>query len=51
MCLIHKNIAFDTSDLSFVDIQAQFKAQYSTLPAIKDGETVLSDSFNIADYL
>lgn len=51
MCLIHKNIAFDTSDLSFVDIQAQYKAQFSKLPAIKDGETVLSDSFNIADYL
>ncbi|NGZ65054.1 glutathione S-transferase N-terminal domain-containing protein [Vibrio aestuarianus] len=51
MCLIHKNIAFDTTELSFVDIQAQFKAQFSTLPAIKDGETVLSDSFNIADYL
>ncbi|MCG9559263.1 glutathione S-transferase N-terminal domain-containing protein [Vibrio kanaloae] len=49
--MIHKNIAFDTTELSFVDIQAQFKTQFSTLPAIKDGETVHSDSFNIADYL
>lgn len=51
MCLLHKKMAFSTTDLSFIDIQTQFKEQFSTLPAIKDGETVLSDSFKIADYL
>ena len=51
MALRHKGLAFDTVPAHMSDKAAIAFSSGNTVPIIKDGETVIRDSWNIAEHL
>jgi glutathione S-transferase len=51
MALMHKGLAFETRPVLMGDKAAIAFSGGKTVPAIKDGDTVLRDSWKIAEYL
>jgi glutathione S-transferase len=51
MALAHKNLACETIPTAFTEVSAVEDGASKTIPVIRDGETVVSDSFAIALYL
>ena len=51
MALKHKGLEFETVPWRFTDKDAIAFAKSTTVPVIKDGSTVVADSWNIAVYL
>jgi glutathione S-transferase len=49
--LAHKGIAFDSVPLGFGEIAAAFGGRFKTVPVIRDGDTLLAESWDIAEYL
>ncbi|MBS9720006.1 glutathione S-transferase family protein [Tianweitania sp. BSSL-BM11] len=51
MALAHKNLSYETVPTSFTEVRAVEGGASKIIPVIRDGETVVSDSFAIALYL
>ena len=51
LALKHKGFAFETRAVPFTEIPAIEEGASKTVPVLKDGDTVVSDSFAIAEYL
>jgi glutathione S-transferase len=51
LALAHKGLQFDTRPVCLVDKEAIAFSGGKTVPVIKDGETVVRDSWKIAEYL
>jgi glutathione S-transferase len=52
LALSHKNINFESEPVSFGKIkEVLFFVDYSLLPVLKDGDEIITDSWNIAEYL
>jgi len=51
MALAHKGLAFETQPVCLVDKEAIAFSGGKTVPVIRDGETVVRDSWKIAEYL
>jgi glutathione S-transferase len=51
MALAHKGLAFDTQPVCMSDKQAIAFSGGKTVPVIRDGETVVRDSWKIAEHL
>lgn len=51
MALRHKGLAFDTQPVCMSDKEAIAFSGGKTVPVIRDGETVVRDSWKIAEYL
>lgn len=49
--LAHKGIAFESVPLGFTDIPAAFGGRFTTVPVLAHGETLVGDSWDIAEYL
>src|SRR3981189_668715 len=49
--LAHKGIAFETVKLGFTDIPTVFGGKFKTVPILEHGDTVLAESWDIAEYL
>ena len=49
--LAHKGIAFEARGLGFTDIPGQFAGRFKTVPILAHGDTVLNESWQIAEYL
>jgi glutathione S-transferase len=49
--LSHKGIPFETVNLGFTEIPKVFGARFKTVPILEHGSTVLSESWDIAEYL
>lgn len=51
MALEHKGLAYDTIPVRFTDKDLIAFSSQERIPVIKDGDTVVSDSWTIAEYL
>lgn len=51
MALAHKGLAFETVLKTFVEVKTIEGGTDRTVPVIRDGDTVVHDSFAIAEYL
>jgi glutathione S-transferase len=51
MALAHKGLAFETQPVCLVDKEVIAFSGGKTVPVIRDGETVVRDSWKIAEYL
>jgi glutathione S-transferase len=49
--LAHKGIAYETVYLGFTEIPSIFGGKFKTVPILEHGETVLNESWDIAEYL
>ena len=49
--LAHKGIAFETVYLGFTEIPTVFGGKFKTVPILEHGDTVLAESWDIAEYL
>jgi len=49
--LAHKGIAYETVYLGFTEIPTIFGGKFKTVPILEHGETVLNESWDIAEYL
>jgi glutathione S-transferase len=49
--LAHKGIAFESVPLGFTDIAQAFEGRFKTVPVLEHGATMLSESWDIADYI
>ncbi len=49
--LAHKGIPFETVYLGFTDIPRVFGGKFKTVPILEHGDTVLAESWDIAEYL
>ncbi|HEX4389843.1 MAG TPA: glutathione S-transferase N-terminal domain-containing protein [Steroidobacteraceae bacterium] len=49
--LAHKGVAFQSRPLGFTDIPGQFGGRFKTVPILEHGDTVLNESWQIAEYL
>lgn len=49
--LAHKGLSYETIPTRFVDIPTVCGGAYKTIPVIQDGDTVVCDSWAIAQYL
>jgi glutathione S-transferase len=49
--LAHKGIEFESVPLGFTEIPTVFAGRFKTVPVIKDGDTMLAESWDIAEYL
>jgi glutathione S-transferase len=49
--LAHKGIAFEPAPLGFTDISKTFGGRFKTVPVIEHGDTMLAESWDIAEYL
>jgi glutathione S-transferase len=49
--LAHKGIPFETVYLGFTDIPTVFGGRFKTVPILEHGDTVLAESWDIAEYL
>jgi glutathione S-transferase len=49
--LAHKDIAYETVYLGFTEIPTIFGGKFKTVPILEHGETVLNESWDIAEYL
>ena len=51
MALAHKGLDYETRATSFTQIKAICDRQQKTLPVLQDGDTIVGDSWEIAQYL
>jgi glutathione S-transferase len=49
--LAHKGIEYDSVPLGFTEIPKLFNGRFKTVPVIEHGDTQLSESWDIAEYL
>ena len=49
--LAHKGIAYQSVPLGFIEIPQFFEGRFKTLPIIENGDTVMAESWDIAEYL
>ena len=49
--LAHKDIAYESVPLGFIEIPKLFGGRFKTLPIIEHGDTVMAESWDIAEYL
>jgi glutathione S-transferase len=49
--LAHKGIAYESMPLGFIEIPRVFGGRFKTLPVIEHGETMMAESWDIANYL
>ena len=49
--LAHKGISFESVPLGFTDIPKAFAGRFKTLPVIEHGDTMLAESWDVAEYL
>jgi glutathione S-transferase len=49
--LAHKGLDFESVQLGFTDIPAQFGGKFKTVPILEHGETLMAESWDIALYL
>jgi glutathione S-transferase len=49
--LAHKGIPYETVPVGFVEIGRLFGGRFKTVPIIEHGDTVMSESWDIAEYL
>lgn len=49
--LAHKGIPFETTYLGFTEIPTVFGGKFKTVPILEHGDTVLNESWDIAEYL
>lgn len=49
--LAHKGIAFECVPLGFTEIAQAFGGRFKTVPVIERGDTMLAESWDIAEYL
>ncbi len=49
--LAHKGLEFESVPLGFAEIPTVFAGRFKTVPVIKDGATMLAESWDIAVYL
>lgn len=49
--LAHKGIAYESVPLGFIEIPRVFGGRFKTLPVIEHGDTVMAESWDIAEYL
>src|SRR5271167_4992461 len=49
--LAHKGIPYETVYVGFTEIPALFGGKFKTVPILQHGETVLNESWDIAEYL
>ena len=49
--LAHKGLAFDSEYLGFREIPARFAGRFKTVPVIECGDTIMAESWDIAEYL
>jgi glutathione S-transferase len=51
MSLAHKGLAYRTTPVRFIDVGKVENGASKTVPVLRDGDCVISDSFSIAEYL
>ncbi|MFI4926837.1 MAG: glutathione S-transferase N-terminal domain-containing protein, partial [Burkholderiales bacterium] len=49
--LAHKGIEFTSVPLGFTDIPTVFGGRFNTVPVLRDGDHVVAESWDIAEYL
>ena len=49
--LAHKGLHYESVPIGFTDIPTVFNGRFKTVPVIEHGETVLAESWDIAEYL
>lgn len=49
--LAHKGLSFETNPVGFIEIPELCGGRFKTVPIIEDGDTMVCDSWKIADYL
>jgi glutathione S-transferase len=49
--LAHKGIAYESLPIGFIEIPKVFGGRLKTLPVIEHGETMMAESWDIAEYL
>jgi glutathione S-transferase len=49
--LAHKGITYETVPVGFTEIPAAFGGRFKTLPVIEHGDTLMAESWDIAEYL
>jgi glutathione S-transferase len=49
--LAHKGLPFESEYLGFRDIPAKFAGRFKTVPVIECGDTMMAESWDIAEYL
>jgi glutathione S-transferase len=49
--LAHKGVTYETVPLGFTEIPAAFGGRFKTLPVIEHGDTLMAESWDIAEYL
>jgi glutathione S-transferase len=49
--LAHKGLAFDSEYLGFREIPARFAGRFKTVPVLECGDTMMAESWDIAEYL
>jgi glutathione S-transferase len=49
--LAHKGLAFDSVPLGFREIPGEFAGRFKTVPVIECGDTMMAESWDIAEYL
>jgi glutathione S-transferase len=49
--LAHKGLTFQAASLGFTEIAARFDGRFKTVPILEHGDTLMSESWDIAEYL
>jgi glutathione S-transferase len=49
--LAHKGLSFQAASLGFTEIAARFDGRFKTVPILKHGDMLISESWDIAEYL
>lgn len=49
--LAHKGLSFESVPIGFTDIPQTFGGRFTTVPVISHGDTMLAESWDIAEYL
>jgi glutathione S-transferase len=49
--LAHKGVPFECVPIGFTEIRKVFGGRFKTVPVIEHGDTILAESWDIADYL
>ena len=49
--LAHKGIAYESVPLGFIEIPKVFGGRFKTVPVLEHGETMMAESWDIAEYL
>ncbi|MBQ4852745.1 glutathione S-transferase N-terminal domain-containing protein [Pseudoalteromonas sp. MMG012] len=51
LALLHKKVRFSNEETAFIDIKNIPNGNFKTVPVLLDGDTAMSDSYKIAEYL